>query len=83
MTYTNEQIRAMADGCKQCGDSRVGEMLEAWLAERQAARDEWKLVPVEPTSEMLDAPKWTRIECERIYRAMLSAAPAYNGKKEG
>lgn len=39
MTYTNEQIRAMADGCKQCGDSRVGEMLEAWLAERQAARD--------------------------------------------
>lgn len=36
---TDEDIRAMADGCKQCGDSRVGEMLEAWLAERQAARD--------------------------------------------
>lgn len=35
MTYTNEQIEAMASGCDQCGDPAVGEMLLAWIAERK------------------------------------------------
>lgn len=35
MTYTNEQIEAMASGCDQCGDPAVGEMLRAWIAERK------------------------------------------------
>lgn len=57
----------------------------------------WKLVPIELTQEMLDSvddvevggscfscTKWTAsyADATNMWSAMLSAAPAYNGKKD-
>lgn len=145
---TDKEIRKMVERMKYCA-SYIGEdeprafqegaaMLEAWLAERQAARggvtdemvekfvelvckhsneeidyvdvmtprirdaiqsiaqpvkvpDGWKLVPIEPTDAMLDhiaGTHFSRLSPEKqaqeiaAYSRMLSAAPAYNGKKE-
>lgn len=75
-TYTDKEIRRMAEGCKQCGDERVGEMLEAWLSERQTRKvpDGWKLVPIKPTDEMLDKGKTAHYLAEEECRILVNAS---------
>lgn len=49
------------------------------LALRKARRDSWKLVPVEPTTEMLEEiwldDSFKEVAMKRRYQAMLAAAP--------
>ena len=43
----------------------------------------WKLVPIEPTDEMISATKgYGRNHCSVTYRLMLAAAPTYKENKE-
>lgn len=57
-------------------DFRVNDRWHAYKAAAKPTYDEtkWKLVPVEPTDAMIDAGRiW--IVAEKIYKAMLAAAP--------
>lgn len=42
----------------------------------------WKLVPIEPTPEMLNAARLNHMAANAVYKAMLSAAPEYKGVEE-
>ena len=64
---------------------------EAVRAKQQAVPEGWQLVPVEPTTDMMDAgedtfiPTYTGtpVSCQiDVYRAMLAAAPKYEGCAE-
>lgn len=56
--------------------SRLADDVEALRAQTEAVPQggQWKLVPVEPTPEMVKA-GWHGADAERCYRAMLAAAP--------
>lgn len=54
------------------------QQLKAQLSARQAAPDGWRLVPVKPTPEMINAGVAARRSggtSDEVYMAMLSAAP--------
>ena len=58
----------------------VGAMMEEWLAANTApvAPTGWKLVPAEPTEEMLKAGYFEPTRANSaIYKSMLAAAPEY------
>lgn len=72
----------------------VGEQVTHPAAERRVP-DGWKLVPIEPTKEMLDAGRWWNLyeESSRSYAVdddevistwteMINAAPAPKGEEE-
>jgi hypothetical protein len=70
--------------------------INAWGARMAGVPDGWKLVPIEPTDAMCDAPEvevglhsWdhsrdraTWSECHDIYKAMIAVAPAPEADKE-
>lgn len=60
-------------------------MLSVSPQPQQAVPDGWKLVPINADKVMRVAGEreWRHENLYRIWEAMLSAAPAYNGKKEG
>jgi hypothetical protein len=62
-------------------DQHVASQVRA--ARDAAIPDGWKLVPVEPTSEMIDAARVHQTTFSAIYAAMLAAAPAISHSGEG
>ena len=73
--YSVERVKALLD--------RIAS-LEAQLSQAQAVPDGWKLVPVEPTEEMLPAGRDTPLsgleedapdDYKAVFKSMLSAAP--------
>lgn len=77
---SDERLAELADEkmiCKVSWDERVS-MAKELLAHRKA-HEGWKLVPVEPTKEMLEEiwldERFKEIAMKRRYQALLAAAP--------
>lgn len=78
---SDERLKELADDntiCKVSWDERVG-MARELLALRKA-HEGWQLVPVEPTTEMLEEiwldERFKEVAMKRRYQALLAAAPS-------
>lgn len=84
----DETIIALSDALTL--ERKTSHHLRARITELEAKRvpDGWKLVPIEPTQEMIDAVieeefgmnGATHLSYRQLYKAMLSAAPEYKGE---
>jgi len=87
MTFTKERISEElkastqnASGMFEINEDTICAMMELLESRADAEPDGWKLVPVEPTKEMIDA-GWSYYMTTKspsslgVYGAMLAAAP--------
>ncbi|WP_288444849.1 hypothetical protein [uncultured Pantoea sp.] len=75
---SNERLEELAKGDMEIWYSESKAMAKELLALRNA-REGWKLVPVEPTKEMLEEiwldERFKEVAMKRRYQALLAAAP--------